>query len=993
MKKFKQLIAVAMILTVLISSLPLYANAEQENISDLSEASPSQLSYIESSDNFSNYGTGDLGVDNENPSNVKVISSISDYYELTGSKQNGKKDIAMTGASALPSSVDNSLSPYFPEIDTQGSLNSCVPFACTYYQFTYEMNRLRKVATTQDNTFSPKWAFNFLNHGTGSGTNYALVYGILKQHGCPLNKSFPYDAKDYLSWSTDEKVWREAMRYRLKDHQLFDKIGTEGLEITSPDDVDLLPIKASLANGDILTCSTFMTSVEKGKKKIKANPNAPENDKYVNEQYLRELPSTEGGHRMTIVGYNDNLWCDINENDKIDDGEMGALKIANSWGKTYANKGYLWFAYDALNHVSCVEGIKTNPNRYHALTEITRMEVSANEGNDIYVKFTVNTANRSKFSAIFEASLHGTEFERYMLDDARHYSTSDNNAFNGTKTACDATFVYPLDDLCPNLTTDNFEDFDFSITIRDSGADSNTVIVKNASLVNEHTGREYKVNTNYPITLNASDWIATLKEKTTSNIVVYYIGFDEPNLHYKKPGSSTFTKVKMEANDERHGYKYKYVLEDTTPNAQIYFSDDNGKIDNNNGNYYTANVGLNYYFTKGQRNELQIADLKMTNGIPDINKYCHLEFNTTGGYEPYQYKYTMENLTTGEVKTVKYNAKYENNPFRFTNETTYKITVEVMDYAKQTASTSILIDVKDQPLQIVSLTPNKENGLVSKGLTFTSTTEFEGLMSGPHTPTSRFVVKDSSGKTCFDEIIKYSTVNYSLCSTTTSCDFFPQKAGEYTLTVSLTDWYKESAEKTISFTVCDMIYGDTDGNGAVNIMDATITQQYLANIVDDGNIYLDLANCDTDEKITIMDATTIQLYLAHKENSGKAGSVIEYIPPTEVETLAPTEKPTTTTGGNKVTFTNSLNWSGTIYCYYWSDSNTAMTSWPGKTMTKSSTNEYGQSLYTFSVPSGVNYLIFTNGSSQTVDIKYSGGEVKYYALDTKTGNGYNVETW
>ena len=70
-----------------------------------------------------------------------------------------------------------------------------------------------------------------------------------------------------------------------------------------------------------------------------------------------------------------------------------------------------------------------------------------------------------------------------------------------------------------------------------------------------------------------------------------------------------------------------------------------------------------------------------------------------------------------------------------------------------------------------------------------------------------------------------------------------------------------------------------------------------------------------------------------------------------------------------------------------------MVSWPGKAMTKSGTNEYGQALYTFSVPSGVNYLIFTNGSNQTVDIKYSGGEVKYYALSNKTGNGYNVETW
>ncbi len=993
MKKLKQLITVVIMLTILISSLPLYAGAQQTHKSLSPEVSPSQLSYVETSDDFSNCGTGDLGVDTENPDNVKVISSVSDYLELKNSNSNATKDIAMTGASSLPSSVDNSLSTYFPEIDTQGSLNSCVPFACTYYQFTYEMNKSRGVATNADNTFSPKWTFNFLNHGTGSGTNYALVYGILKQHGCPFNKSFPYDAKDYLSWSTDEKVWREAMRYRLKDHQLFDKIGTEGLEITSPDDSDLLPIKTALANGDILTFSTFITSIEKGKKKIKTNPNAPENDKFVNEQYLRELPSTESGHRMTIVGYNDNLWCDINENDKVDSGEMGALKIANSWGKNYANKGFLWFAYDALNHVSCVEGVKANPNRYHAMTEISRMDVCANEGSDIYVKFTVNTSNRSKFYAIFEASLHGSEFKRYMLDDARYFGTSDNNAFDGTKNACDATFVYPLDDLCPELTADNFEDYDFSITIKDSAADSSTVIVKNASLVNEHTGKEYKVNDNYPITLNASEWSKTLKEKTTNNVVVYYIGFDEPNLHYKKAGSSTFTKVKMEENDERHGYLYKYVLEDTNPDAQIYFSDNSGKVDNNNGSYYTAKIGLNYYFTKGQHDVLKITDLKLSNGTPDINKRCHLDFNTTGGYEPYQYKYTMEDLNTGEIKTVNYTGIYANNPFKFEKETTYKVTVEAMDYAKQTTSSSILIEVTDQPLQIVSLAPDKTNGLVSKELTFTSITEFEGLMSGPHTPESRFVIKDSSGKIRYDNIIKYSSANYVMNSTTTVCNYTPQKAGEYTLTVSLTDWYKEYTEKTINFTVFDMIYGDADGSGKVNILDATIIQQYLANIINDEQIYSDMADCDEIAGVNIIDATTIQLYLALSGNNGNVGNIIEYVPPTDVPTEPETQKPTTAPAGNKVTFTNSLNWSGTIYCYYWSDSNTAMTSWPGKAMTNAGTNTFGETLYTFDVPSGAKYIIFSNGSNQTVDITYPGGEVKYYALNTKTGNGYNVETW
>lgn len=35
---------------------------------------------------------------------------------------------------------------------------------------------------------------------------------------------------------------------------------------------------------------------------------------------------------MTLVGYNDNIWVDINGNGIVDNGEKGAFKIANSWG-------------------------------------------------------------------------------------------------------------------------------------------------------------------------------------------------------------------------------------------------------------------------------------------------------------------------------------------------------------------------------------------------------------------------------------------------------------------------------------------------------------------------------------------------------------------------------------------------------------------------------------------------------------------------------------
>ncbi len=61
-------------------------------------------------------------------------------------------------------------------------------------------------------------------------------------------------------------------------------------------------------------------------------------------------------------------------------------------------------------------------------------------------------------------------------------------------------------------------------------------------------------------------------------------------------------------------------------------------------------------------------------------------------------------------------------------------------------------------------------------------------------------------------------------------------------------------------------------------------------------------------------------------------------------------------------------------------------------MTLAETNSSGQKVYSFEVPINATYVIFTNDSSQTVDISYSGGTVKYYPLTTNSQGNYNVNT-
>lgn len=63
-------------------------------------------------------------------------------------------------------------------------------------------------------------------------------------------------------------------------------------------------------------------------------------------------------------------------------------------------------------------------------------------------------------------------------------------------------------------------------------------------------------------------------------------------------------------------------------------------------------------------------------------------------------------------------------------------------------------------------------------------------------------------------------------------------------------------------------------------------------------------------------------------------------------------------------------------------------------MTYLNTNDHGQKVYSVEVPNTVDYIIFTNGSSQTIDIGFDGTSLNYYTesqYDSK-GHAY-VGSW
>lgn len=68
---------------------------------------------------------------------------------------------------------------------------------------------------------------------------------------------------------------------------------------------------------------------------------------------------------------------------------------------------------------------------------------------------------------------------------------------------------------------------------------------------------------------------------------------------------------------------------------------------------------------------------------------------------------------------------------------------------------------------------------------------------------------------------------------------------------------------------------------------------------------------------------------------------------------------------------SSTKWTK-VNAYFWSDSNEAMMTWPGKAMTKTESN-----IYEMEIPEGAEYVIFNNGASQTDDLTLAGGDKIY----------------
>ncbi len=266
----------------------------------------------------------------------------------------------------LPSSIDNSTSNHFPVIGNQGMAGSCAAWASIYYMYTYEVNRLHHTPAKvmvdnayqniDENVYSPTWTHSLLASNYSSGIRRDWAYDFAKYHG----QLSVVDCPQYISSSsfrfspTNQTALINALQTRISHWNTLPVDTLADPIVNVNNSMQLCTVKDFLANGYILGVDVFSASL-KNSNYIKVASNG---EKCV----YRFVKGSNTGHSVTIVGYDDNIWCDINGNGSKDFGESGAFKVANSWGiYNNSSNGFFWVPYDALNISSQVREKEDDP--------------------------------------------------------------------------------------------------------------------------------------------------------------------------------------------------------------------------------------------------------------------------------------------------------------------------------------------------------------------------------------------------------------------------------------------------------------------------------------------------------------------------------------------------------------------------------------------------------------------------------------------------------
>ena len=449
-----------------------------------------------------------LGLDRANRERAKKGRGALERNRMKISEK-GRELEVVTGAEAavdtaselpeadMPGDVDNSRLKYFPPIRSQGSLNSCGSFSGVYYAMTHMYAMIKDLDAKNGGDayrLSPKWAYNMVNGGGNVGSWYYWAYEIGQKHGIASWTEFPYDA-DYRAWNLNPATWENSLYRRFDQY---------GYVMDTNKETGITQVKQMLLNGYVLNIPTYINSWVW--QTIGNDPATPDDDAFAGKRAAAWVNGTNGYHAMTVVGYNDSIWVDINGNGMVDSGEKGAFRIANSWGTGWGEAGFAWMSYDALKNPSSVSGGPStgrvygwSPARAHWVT------AKADYEPRLIGKLTLNHLKRDHLRLSIGVSDTNQSSPSSIIIPKMIYNQGGAYAFNGTTSPVDGTFVFDFSDMIPSgggMKT-------YYLGVEDDTA-IDPAVLKSFVLIDAANGYVEIASTEAPLTVDAMKGYATV---------------------------------------------------------------------------------------------------------------------------------------------------------------------------------------------------------------------------------------------------------------------------------------------------------------------------------------------------------------------------------------------------------------------------------------------------------------------------------------------------
>ncbi|HEY3419099.1 MAG TPA: carboxypeptidase regulatory-like domain-containing protein [Methanomassiliicoccales archaeon] len=232
-------------------------------------------------------------------------------------------DVESTNAPRAITSYDLSQSVYFPPVGNQDPLGTCAAWSETYYSYGFIEAKDNGWTDTYTGNpahlFSPIWTYNLQNNGVDGGSVMGDNTKVIADIGASTQDNAPLGT-DFTTWSS-EAAWREAPLHKAQGF----------VDILYTPSTELATIKALLTSGEPIDFALLADGFSSTIADYHGNQN--------NIISSSEYSATTHNHAQTIVGYDDT----INDN-----GDVGALKVVNSWGTSFGINGYYYVTYKAF---------------------------------------------------------------------------------------------------------------------------------------------------------------------------------------------------------------------------------------------------------------------------------------------------------------------------------------------------------------------------------------------------------------------------------------------------------------------------------------------------------------------------------------------------------------------------------------------------------------------------------------------------------------------